>query len=157
MLIVGCTIDQGKGTFYVDAEITTIGHTILSIKYKIGKTIVFDDIVMKDSIGILQMIKDSKLKVIPLKIHIEFNTDSEGTESGFLKYYYGANFLAESKSFDIASLVLVAYENQDLFTWEYRNEEFLNEDKDTREEKETDSSTLKTKSAKSPSGKDEKL
>jgi len=125
---LGCTIDQGKGTFYVDAEITGIGHTILSVKYKIGNTLVFDDVVMKDNMGILAMIKEENPKVIPLKINIEFTTDSEGTEDGFLKYYYGANLLSESRSFDIDSLILVAKENKDMFSWTYRDSKAMSED-----------------------------
>ena len=127
MLVFSCTLDQGEGVFNVDAEITSIGHTILSVRYKIGNTIVFDDITMKDQIGILQMMKDDDRKIIPLRVQIEFSTSNDVEDKGFLKYYYGANFLSESKSFDPRSLSLIAKQNVDLFNWTFKDEkEFTN-------------------------------
>ena len=120
--LFSCTIDQGEGTFNVDAEVTNIGHTILSVKYKIGNTIVFDDIIMKDQTGILQMIKDDDRKIIPLRVQIEFSTSNDVDDTGSLKYYFGANFLSESKSFDPRSLALIADQNVDLFNWTFKDE-----------------------------------
>ena len=142
---LGCTIDQGEGTFHVDAEITSIGHTMLSVKYKIGETIVFDDIPMKENMGILAMIKGTNNTAIPLRIHIEFNTNTEDDSEGFLKYYYGANFLSESKSFDVASLVLIADENEDLFTWKYKDEKQITGKKKKKEEASSISPTIQLK------------
>jgi hypothetical protein len=130
VFLFSCTIDQGEGIFNVEAEVTNIGHTTLSVKYYIGKTVVFDDIPMKKNTGILQMIKDSGDKIIPLKIVIEFkdSEDEQHNESSF-KYYYGANFLSESQSHDLESIVLIAKENQEIFSWDVRDGELVKEDK----------------------------
>ena len=157
---LGCTIDKGKGTFYVDAEVTSIGNTMISVKYKIGDTIVFDDIVMKDNMGILAMIKDTNPKTIPLKIYIEFFTSDEPKKEGFLKYYYGANLLSESRSFEVDALVLVAKENIDIFSWEYRDSDVVKEDakqKSLEPAPAVTSSKSKTGTTTKPPVKDEKL
>jgi|GEM_PF-5207911 len=133
---LGCTQDQGQGVFNVDAEITGVGNTILAVKYKIGETIVFDDITMKDNLGILQMIKNSKANTIPLKISIEFLSTDEPKKEGFLKYYYGANYLAESRSFDVDSLIMIADENVNLFTWRYKDGDYIDDDEKKDELKE---------------------
>jgi hypothetical protein len=142
---LGCTIDQGEGTFYVDAEITSIGHTMISVKYKIGETIVFDDIPMKENMGILAMIKGTNNTTIPLRIHIEFATNTENDAEGFLKYYYGANFLSESKSFDVDALILIADENEDLFTWQFKDEKQISSKKKKKEESSSISPTTQPK------------
>ena len=143
--LCGCTIDKGDGTFNIDAEITQVGNTIMSIKYKIGQTWVFDDLVMKDNMGLFAEIKKQHTDTVPLRIHIEFNTTDEPSEEGFLKYYYGANLLGESKSFDVASLVLIAKQNQELFNWDYRDEHVVNEERDEEEVEMTQKSTTPEK------------
>jgi hypothetical protein len=126
----GCTIDQGEGVFNVKAEITNIGHTILSVKYYIGETVVFDDIPMQKNTGILQMIKDSGEKVIPLKISIEFlKSNDDNSNSSSFKYYYGANFLSESQSHDLDAIILIAKENKDIFSWKMRDGSTTNDSK----------------------------
>lgn len=120
--IFGCTVDQGEGNFDVDAEITDIGTTIISVKYKIGKTIVYDDITMKENAGILSAIKNEKPKTIPLGVSITFYSTEDGSsEKSSFKYYYGANFLTDSKSFDLDSIIRMAKANPDLFKWTYRD------------------------------------
>ncbi len=114
----GCTINQGEGMFNVEAEITQIGNTILSVKYNIGRTIMFDDITMKDNPGILSIIRQDHKHTIPLGILIEFHESEESNHNeASIKYYYGANFLSESKSFDLTAILRVAKSNPEIFSW----------------------------------------
>ena len=142
-IFFGCTSNQGSGIFNVNAEVTAIGHTMLSVKYYIGDTVIFDDIPMKTNTGILQMIKDSGNKTVPLKIVIEFTESDENnrSESSF-KYYYGANFLSDSLSHNLESILLIAKENQDIFSWIYRDGNLIKEMKKAPEPAEMESTKL---------------
>lgn len=150
--VVGCTVDKGEGTFTVDAEVTNMGNTIISIKYFIGETVIFDDISMKKSIGLLQMFREKKLKSVPLKIHIEFHTQDDGNNSSSLKYYYGANLLGESQSFDTDAIILIANANEKMFMWEYKDGHVRN-DKKKPEEKEDTKKMVPIDDIKEDSGK----
>ena len=148
LLTFGCAKDQASGVFYVDAQILNMGITTLSVKYYIGDTVMFDDIQMDSNIGIFQMIKDSGETTVPLKIVINFqdNEDDSYDESS-LQYYYGANFLSESKSHTLESLVLLAKENEYIFDWDYKDGAVIKKDKKKAELTEpstsSDSKTIK--------------
>lgn len=120
LAISGCTIDSGSATLDVEAEITNIGNTILSVKYYIGDTVLFDDLIMTKNTGIFEMIKAEKMKTIPLTVHIYVNhSEDTSFNKGTIKYYYGANLLAESQSFDFESILLIAKKHTGYFEWEY--------------------------------------
>ncbi len=126
----GCMVDQGDGTFEVNAQITQVGNTIMSVKYKIGETWVFDDIIMKNNMGLFGEIKKSHKHTVPLKIHIEFKVTDEPKEESALKYYYGANLLGQSQSFDTDAILLIAKQNESLFNWTVRDGKSVSEKRD---------------------------
>ena len=120
-LLVSCTQNKFEGEFNIEAEVSTMGNTMVSVKYKLGNSMVYDDLPMKDKNAILSEWKNENMEVIPLKVTITGNNNDAGHTEGILKYYYRSNFICESKSFDFQSLLMLANDNAEMFLWEYRD------------------------------------
>ena len=145
-----CTQDQFSGEFNIEAEVTNMGSTVVSIKYQLGVSEIYDDLVMKEKPAILSQWKEQDLKVVPLKVTISASSDSEGNKNSEVKYYYKSNLVYMSQSFDFDSVRMLASDNFDMFNWEYKDGNTVSKEK-------KEPAKEKPKSGKVDVGKGEKL
>jgi len=110
-----------------------MGATIVSIRYKIGVSEVYDDLTMKEKPAILTEWKHKDLSVIPLKVVMSGKSDDGGNSNAEIKYFYKSNLVCTSKSFDFDSIRMMATDNGTLFTWEYKDGNLVNNKKEEPE------------------------
>ena len=126
--MVSCSIyDKFAGEFEVDAEVLNIGKRILSIKYQIGSSELYDDLNMKDNTALMFEWRNRKAKTIPLKVVIEGGNDDFSGSHFTITYYYKSNLISTSSGFDYASVYMIAKDNGSMFNWEWRDEKKVEE------------------------------
>jgi len=137
--ILGCTISQFDGEFPIEAEIIGISGTVVSIKYKIGGSEIYDDLNLEKKNAIRLEWQHKNIKNIELRVSMYGYSSNSPTKKTMLKYYYGSNLICEHYEFDYDTLESIAKENESSFSWKYKDGvdlSVIKKDKEKQKEKE---------------------
>lgn len=121
LFLLSCTQNKFEGEFPIDAEVIAIERTVVSIKYQLGNSEIYDDLDLEDKNSIRLEWKHKDIKNIQLRVSIYGYESNAPTRKTLFKYFYGANLIAEHQKFDYETLLSIAKNNETLFTWQYRD------------------------------------